>query len=192
MHSTGTKCNHIHPEIKKWQPKHQPNIHQAYNTSPYILRAKQESRISAPLSTFILSCYAPTVATYITTVHKLVNHYKLFSHTNCMQLKIATVTNVSKTFNLILQTLTSCQIMTSQSQSFLIDQLLLGHIHVKLCSILQAFPKFALTCQEFPVHFKYQMTNHRMQWWTAGQKTPTSNCVQVESNICCTLFTLGP
>src|ERR1700683_719387 len=103
----------------------------------------------------ILYCYTPTGATYNTTVHKLVNHYKLLSHTNCMQTKVATVISISNTFDLMPQTLTSCQFMPSQSQSFLPDQLLLGHIHIRPCSIFQVFSKFVLIGQKFPVYFEY-------------------------------------
>src|ERR1700689_5529991 len=100
-------------------------------------------------------CYTPTGAIYITTVHKLVNHDKLLSHTNCMQTKGATVISISKTFDLMPQTLTSCQFVPSQSQSFLSDQLLLGHIHLRPFSIFEAFPKFVLIGQKFPVYFQY-------------------------------------
>jgi hypothetical protein len=85
------------------------------------------------------------------------NQYKLLSHTNWMPSKVATVVNVSKTFDTMLQTLTSCQIMTNQLHSFLTDQLLLGHIHARPCLILQVFAKLHLIGQEFPVYFENQI-----------------------------------
>ena len=110
-------------------------------------------------------CHTPTGAIYITNVHKLVNHYKLLSHTNCMQTKVTTVINMNKTFDLIPQTLTSCQFMPGQSQPFLSDQLLLGHIPLRPCSIFQVFSKFLLIGQKFPVYLniRYDITRHNSE-----------------------------
>src|ERR1700683_4435063 len=106
-HSAGTKHNHILSESQAGE----------YN-------------ISNILHIYIMLSHTIWEATYITIVHKLVNNYKLLSHTNYMQSKVATIINVSKTLALMLPILTSYQIVPSESQSFLTDQLLLGHIHI--------------------------------------------------------------